>query len=290
MNANVQDESKAKIHNLSYASELFAWCLIPAIVFVRLAFFMAVDGYDVRWFVLKDYYWDVVIAMLILVFPIFFRQIFGVLPLKFIMLKSGEKGSVVNIGGDYIVTAQNTATLNGSDSAESQSPGMALLLRHAVGSRALAQGIYGRAGVYLLVGVLVAFSGLIFFYTQTSGVSSSVTVDSFVFLLAPKFGILFFIEYVAFFFLRQYRSAMEEFRYYESIARRREEVNALLKLSAESASSVKFMEFVKNDSFFSKGAVLEKGQTTETLEARKLEKGEIELLEKVVDTIAKVKR
>jgi hypothetical protein len=46
----------------------------------------------------------------------------------------------------------------------------------------------------------------------------------------------------------------------------------------------------KNDSFFSKGAVLEKGQSTEVLEARKLEKSEIELLEKVVDTLAKVKR
>ena len=31
-------------------------------------------------------------------------------------------------------------------------------------------------------------------------------------VLLPCFGILFFIEFVAFFFLRQYRSAMDEFR------------------------------------------------------------------------------
>ncbi len=83
---------------------------------------------------------------------------------------------------------------------------------------------------------------------------------------------------------------MDEFRYYESIARKREEVNALLRLSADSDTNIKLMELIKNDSYFSKSSVLEKNQTTEIIEARKLEKGEIDLLEKVVETLAKAKR
>lgn len=136
----------------------------------------------------------------------------------------------------------------------------------------------------------MAFSGLVFFYTQTAALNVSTDVGNLLLLLAPKFGILFFIEFVAFFFLRQYRSAMDEFRYYESIARRREEVRALIMLSAESQQKIELMELIKNDSYFSKVSALEKDQSTEILEARKLEKGELELLEKVVDTLAKVKR
>lgn len=105
----------------------------------------------------------------------------------------------------------------------------------------------------------------------------------------PKFGILFFIEFVAFFFLRLYRSAMDEFRYYESIARRREEVSALLMLSAESEPKINLMELLKSDSYFSRVSVLEKDQTTEIIEARKLEKGELELLGKVVESVVKAK-
>ena len=45
-------------------------------------------------------------------------------------------------------------------------------------------------------------------------------------MLLPGFGILFFIEFVAFFFLRQYRSAMDEFPVYDAIRRNREEISS----------------------------------------------------------------
>jgi hypothetical protein len=48
----------------------------------------------------------------------------------------------------------------------------------------------------------------------------------------PRFGILFFIETIAFFFLRQYRTAMDEYRYFEAIKRKREENFVLLCLLA----------------------------------------------------------
>ena len=49
------------------------------------------------------------------------------------------------------------------------------------------------------------------------------------------------------------------------------------------------MELVKSDSYFSKVSALEKDQSTEILEARKLEKGELELLGKVVESVVKAK-
>lgn len=49
----------------------------------------------------------------------------------------------------------------------------------------------------------------------------------------PRFGILFFIEYIAFFFLKQYRILMEEYRYYESIKRQRQDVLSVYLLIQE---------------------------------------------------------
>jgi len=142
-----------------------------------------------------------------------------------------------------------------------------------------------------MVGVFVAFSGLAFFYSQTVQLAPTTGEGMPLLIsLAPKFGILFFIEFVAFFFLRQYRSAMDEFRYYEAVKRNREETLALIRIAVDSGKEFDPIELVKNESFFSKAGVLDKGQSTEILESRKLEKNEIELLEKVLDVVSRSKK
>jgi hypothetical protein len=83
---------------------------------------------------------------------------------------------------------------------------------------------------------------------------------------------------------------MDEFRYYEAVARVREEVVALFCLASDSGSPLQPLELVKYDSYFSKAGLLSKGQSTEILETRKMEKNEIDLLEKVVDTLARAKK
>lgn len=284
-------ESKNTHRAFPASAELVIWLIVPFALIMRIIMFLPFDSSAIK-YLLGDFYWDVIISTFLIVFPVFFRQIFASFPLDF-LLKGKVSGyqSMVHVGGDYYASA----AVVGEADIESRkgtefSNGNELLYFHAESSRGLAKGMYGRSGVYLLLGVFVAFSGLVFFYTQTAALNVSTDVGNLLLLLAPKFGILFFIEFVAFFFLRQYRSAMDEFRYYESIARRREEVRALIILSAESQQKIELMDLIKNDSYFSKVSALEKDQSTEILEARKLEKGELELLEKVVDTLAKMKR
>jgi uncharacterized membrane protein len=87
----------------------------------------------------------------------------------------------------------------------------------------LTKKIYTGAGVYLIVGVIVAFTGLLFFYMRNRDLPIEHDyLDRFLSLL-PGFGILFFIELVAFFFLRQCRAAMDEFRYFDAILRSRKD-------------------------------------------------------------------
>jgi hypothetical protein len=276
--------------------EAYLWTIIATAIAGRVLYFSVRYPSDATG-ILRDFYWDVVIAGLVFIFPVVFRLIFGLLPLEFLRqsrLRSQRPSSVINIGGDYLggplpgTEPTQTGQLNGSPAATV--PAHALLLEYARSSRQLAKSIYGRAGVYLLVGVLVAFSGLAFFYAQTGALTATPDIGAFFLVLAPKFGILFFIEFVAFFFLRQYRSAMDEFRYYEAVARVREEVVALFCLASDSGSPLQPLELVKYDSYFSKAGLLSKGQSTEILETRKMEKNEIDLLEKVVDTLARAKK
>ena len=146
-----------------------------------------------------------------------------------------------------------------------------------------------------MIGVIVAFSGLGFFYANNSQQSfdynqeaehQEVLLSDRLLKMAPQFGILFFIEFIAFFFLRQYRSAMDEFRYYEAIKRRRQELLVLFKIM-KSDSSLTMNDLLKDNHFYSDAGKLSKGETTEVIETRKLEKDEIEVFQKIIDVVGK---
>jgi len=68
-----------------------------------------------------------------------------------------------------------------------------LLYRYAEESADLARRVYTRAGVYLMVGVLIALGGLGFFYVRSINLpTDTVLVDRLLSLL-PGFGVLFFM-------------------------------------------------------------------------------------------------
>lgn len=250
--------------------------------------------------VIASRYLELLLALGVFFFPVVFRLIFGAMPLEAIrrtraqrQVENSEQPSesrpVVEVRRaelQVLTDAMGTDELASSSATK-------LFAYFATNSRRLSQSIYNRAGVYLMVGVVVAFSGLAFFYLQTAQ-SAPLTQPgdglSILISLAPKFGILFFIELVAFFFLRQYRSAMDEFRYYEAIKRNREETLALIRIALDSGKEFDPLSLVKSESFFSKAGVLDKGQSTEIIESRKLEKSEIELLEKVLDVVSRSKK
>ena len=95
--------------------------------------------------------------------------------------------------------------------------------------------------------------------------------------LASRFGILFFVELVAFFFFRQYRSAMEEFRYFESVQRKREETFVLVRLMKEQDNKVDIDRLIKTtEGFSSTAGKLAVGESTELLESRRITKDEME--------------
>lgn len=269
--------------------ELYLWALIAILVGGRALFIVMTSAPEDARFIIRDYYWDFVLTTLVFVFPMVYKLIFGALPLE---QWRDRRTSYQSSRGNQEMPSTPTDGLPKVELATQSeiNNDFKLLYAYSLESRLLAKGIYGRAGVYLLVGVLVAFSGLAFFYAQTPSISASTDTYSLLINLAPKFGILFFIEFVAFFFLKQYRAAMDEFRYYDGIARVREEVLALLQISAANGKGVAPLDLVKYDSYFSRAGVLSKGQSTEILEARRLEGSDLDVVQKALEILAKPKK
>lgn len=282
-------------------TEMYLW-MIASLVVAGGIFFDILGRIGPPLEVISVRYVEFLLAFATFFFPWVFRLIFGALPLESLRRRRATRQleaptHPVETQGEAQRTAEiqeaEIRVLSDALSTDelSSSPATKLFAYYAASSRRLSQSIYSRAGVYLLVGVFVAFSGLAFFYVQTAQPApSSLEGMALLVTLAPKFGILFFIELVAFFFLRQYRAAMDEFRYYEAVKRNREETLALIRIAADSGKPIDPIDLVKNESFFSKAGVLGKDQSSEIIESRKLEKNELDLLEKVIDVVSRSKK
>lgn len=157
-------------------------------------------------------------------------------------------------------------------------------------SKEVADNVRTRAGIFLLGGLLIAVSGVGFFYIQTPRSFTGSETSEILASLAPNFGVLFFIEFVALFLLRQYRPLMDEFRHYEAIQRRREEVAALLYLLDEQDIKVNPLDLAREGHYFSVGELLDDGKTTALLESRKVDRDEAaNLWGKLIDALNRVK-
>ena len=99
------------------------------------------------------------------------------------------------------------------------------LINNISESKKNAEKLFSRSNNCLLVGCVISILGVFVFYLLNMQASQEATdLTSRLLQILPRFGILFFIEYIAFFFLKQYRILMEEYRYYEAIKRERQDI------------------------------------------------------------------
>lgn len=240
------------------------------------------------------------ISIFLVIFPIIFNAIFGALPLELIRIRRMTLEERVIYRGKRAMTVHPTASQsNGREGSEvpppvSQlgpmaSPAMSTLQQNAEYSRQLAAKIYSRAGVYLLIGGLTALGGLWFFYSKAP-VITKADITSIIVEMAPRISILLFVELIAFFFLRQYRGAMDEFKYYEAIQRSREEMVFSLYVLEANGDMKGVTEALSKNLFSSLVNPLPSGQTTEVVELRKLESDDLNGIAKIVEAFAALKK
>jgi hypothetical protein len=132
----------------------------------------------------------------------------------------------------------NEKTLETTDTSGYLEGDPSAVLRHlAVRSRAATNDALWRAYWQLIIGITLGLGGLIFFFVATySSVSDGRTPDSWVVVLyplirsLPRVGVLVFVEVTAGFFLKQYATAMSDFKYFDGVQRRREHLSVALEL------------------------------------------------------------
>jgi hypothetical protein len=273
--------------------ELSLWMLLAIVLSGRFwldVFSYGVSGRASLSEIIGVRYLYIIMGMLAVVFPVLYQLIFGLMPIASLRRKTlaARLGRFeVPLQSEERRVAEEFAAETGAPKEDTAD---ALLASNVATSRRIANNIYTRAGVYLLIGVLIAFSGLAFFYTQTARLTTQEGGFGLLMTIAPRFGILFFIELVAFFFLKQYRSAMDEFRYYEAIKRNREETLALIRLATERSEAFPIFDLVKYSQYYSTAGKLAPGESTELLETKKMNKDEAEIFEKIIDAVTQLKK
>ncbi|MGR4021566.1 hypothetical protein [Vibrio harveyi] len=285
---NEQSENLKKSSTTKRMIEVYSWMIFGLVLSGGI--WMEVYFYGVTPELLQARYLEIILSLLVMMFPILYRLIFNKLPLE--SIRESRRARVELIQNEKLTGVVSGATEDVKEFqqklADPETPEK-YIYSLVLSSKELAQSMYSRSGVYLLIGVLIAFSGLAFFYLQTSAtLQAEALIGTAILLeLAPKFGILFFIEFIALFFLKQYKSAMDEFRYYESLQRSREETLAIVKLVMSSGKELDVYELIEKCGFRSATEKLNDGQSTELLESKKLNKDETEIFSKIVDIVGK---
>ena len=208
-----------------------------------------------------------------------YTVIYGISPIQKVILKiSGYEDK--NEGERNNRIASEIASNSDKIEAESFENYLQKLIK---GSERLSNTILSRGSLYLFLGILFSICGLSFFYMQAHTLNPEYDITRQIISLLPNFGVLFFIELISFFFLKQYRVTMDEFRYYEAIKRSREEMLTVIKLYLSIGKESELSDVLNKISFSSQIGKLESGQSTELLESRKLDKNELDSLTKIIE-------
>jgi len=127
-----------------------------------------------------------------------------------------------------------------------------------------------RGGVNLVLGAFIAFCGILYLgYSVTNPVNTKDKLE-FMLHMAPRLSFVIVVELFAYFFLKLYKNGFEEVKYFQ---------NELTNIDSK-VLAIKFLKDVKNEDLMGeviknlmateRNFVLEKGQTTASLEKEKI--------------------
>ena len=273
-------EVKTKKNLYSRLIELYIWVIVAVLTIIPPFYWsFRQGGFDTRFFI--DFYYQFLLAVFILLFPTLFKLIFGQLPFEYIRSKrnSTQDIKIESINNSTVIFEKNDMTENQLSYAE----------KCILESKSIAERIFSRSGVYLLIGCLIAFTGISIFYSPLFATITSTDITQRLLDYLPRFGALFFIEFIAFFFLKQYRIMLEEYRYYEAIKRKRQDNFNLINLIEKHKGNPEILKIIVekvNQNTISKMA---NGETTEILETQKIVNQDLDIFSKFTDLIKEIK-
>lgn len=273
---NIKNQNEKPKNISSKINEKNLWSYSSFVILFLLLLKIITHG---SLFVLLDNLGSLLLSISLYIFPTLFKSIFGCLPLEALQTKVNNTNN----------NQMNNIIKKHSDIKKNND----LYFYYIKDSQYLSENIYSRSGTYLLVGCLIAIGGIVIFYVSfLSALSSNTdnTISSKLISYLPRFGSLFFLEFIAFFFLKQHRIMMEEFRYYEKIKRIREDNYYIMQIIEKYKDDKEILEIIFNNCIFEQSSdKISKDETTQILEAQKLCNNDSAIFYKILDLISAVK-
>ena len=239
--------------------EVVIWASLVLIVLVRKSEFGIFGGKSISRSFLDDPYLFIS-ALILLTIPFIVKRIFGFWPIQgfiesyneFLLKILSSVNEFMFISEDETGTtlfreSRRITYKKISEMDPSLANGKALLAYQCWQYKEFSERIFNRSGVYLLLGSVIAIVGVVFFSMDRISFPGGIDLAAAIMWILPHFGVLFFIELIAFFFLRQYRAALDEYRYYERILRSREEALLAYLVIEASDDRSSLLEAVKSD-------------------------------------------
>lgn len=259
--------------------ELYVWMFLSLLVVFPALYYSLRNRIYEDFFL--EFYNQFLLGILLILTPILFKLIFGKLPLEY--LRSKREGTqeikIYDSNNLNILVQQPT----NEEKLETYN------LQCINESKAIAERVFTRSGVYLLVGCLIAFIGVAIFYSPIFQNTTSTDITQRLLDYLPRFGALFFIEFIAFFFLKQYRIMLEEYRYYEAIKRKRQDNLNLIELIETHKDNLELLKLITENISQTTITKLSNGETTEILETQKIVNQDMDIFSKFTDLIKEIK-
>jgi len=303
---NIDSEKRASAFQRSFDKaapiiEILVWLSLGFAIIIQAYYRGLLIGYYMKGDFISfvgTYSLESMVGFLICIFPILVRLIFGELPFELIRNLIRKPRNNFEIKSDKNVSIENLQILRGGkkelsigDEVEEEPN---VLLTQIKEATQISEKIYTRSGVYLLVGCLIAFVGVFIFYSPYLNQNlTTVTTDTLTRFMdfLPRIGALLFVEFVAFFFLKQYRIMMEEYRYYEAIKRKKQNNYLIVNLIEKYSDQEEVLKQILDKcSFDELNRKIGKEDSAEILEVQKLGNQEFNLIEKVMDLIKEIKK
>lgn len=261
--------------------ELYIWLIAALLILLPSILFSIENRFS--WYFFIDFYYQFILAFLLFMIPTLFRLIFGKLPFEYLRVKR-DMARGINVQDSNSVHT----VIDDLKSKTEQS--VTFMNQYINESKLISEKIFTRSGVYLLIGCLIASIGITIFFSPIFPDSQSNEINQRLMDYLPRFGSLFFIEFIALFFLKQYRIMLEEYRYYEAIKRKRQDNYSLIELIKEYKENEELLKIMTDHISSSSITKLSNGETTEILETQKIVNNDLDVFARLTELIKEVKK
>lgn len=147
-----------------------------------------------------------------------------------------------------------------------------------------------RGGVNLVIGAIIAVVGILYLgFTVTNQLATNDKLD-YILHMAPRLSFVIVIELFAYFFLKLYKNGFEEVKYFQNELTNIDSKVLGIKFLKDIRNEELMGEVIKNLMATERNFILEKGQSTVSLEQQRLKNDEGKNVAEVLKEITKIRR